>query len=66
METFMPSNSTTSNSTTSNALYVPAGKGQLFDLGDHRGYAKVSSKSTDGTFALAEAQVDHQGGGTPP
>lgn len=45
--------------------HVPAGDGLYFDLGDHRGWGKVSSAQTGGAFLLAEVEADPQGG-VPP
>lgn len=46
-------------------LVVPAGQGQFFDLGDHRGWGKVGSPHNGGAFLLAETHVDPDGG-VPP
>jgi mannose-6-phosphate isomerase-like protein (cupin superfamily) len=45
--------------------YIPAGQGQYFDLGDHRGWGKVGSAQTGGSLLLAEAEADPHGG-VPP
>ena len=46
-------------------VYVPAGNGLFAELGDHRGWAKISAQDTGGAFLLGEAQADPNGG-VPP
>ena len=47
-----------------NPLVVPAGTGQFVELGDHRGYAKLTTRNS-GAFLLSETEADPQGG-VPP
>ncbi len=46
-------------------VVVPHGMGPFFDLGDHRGWVKVSSLHNNGAFLLAEMEAE-PGGGVPP
>ena len=60
-----PGHRTEPNSAPFAPLVVPAGQGQFFDLGDHRGWGKVGSPHNGGAFLLAETHVDPNGG-VPP
>ena len=46
-------------------LFVPAGTGPFFDLGDHRGNVNISARSSGGAFLLLDLEADPEGG-VPP
>jgi quercetin dioxygenase-like cupin family protein len=45
--------------------HVAGEQGHFFELGDHRGWGKVSSTQNGGTFLLVETEADPNGG-VPP
>ena len=53
------------NTTVPTASIVRVGEGLFADLGDHRGFAKVTAQDTNGAFLLIETEADFQGG-VPP